>query len=210
MLTTGILFTAGDAVAQSLFPHRNLNGELTGYNMGRSVRAWIYGSFIFAPISVKWYVKTLPYINNPFLNAAKRTQLGEKWSAFWDVTFRVALDQLTMPGLVWIPLYNTSMVALAGYDNVYSIVREKLEKNWWTVLKASWTVWPVFQLVLFLVVPVHLRVVAANCYSIGWNSFLSFIHNTPGRGIHSDHKLDNIVDLEDDDEEQEVTVVYTG
>ena len=103
-------------------------------------------------------------------------------------------------------MYNVVMVTLAGYKNPLEIAREKLENNWWTVLKASWTVWPGFQYVNLFFIPVQFRIISGNVWSVFWNTFLSFIHNTPGHGKGSGRVLEELVDIEDD--KQEVTMVY--
>ncbi|KAK6454520.1 uncharacterized protein RJT20DRAFT_59138 [Scheffersomyces xylosifermentans] len=223
MVTTGLFFGLGDAAAQYMFPHTevitttNEKGEVIEssvnlpYNFPRTARSMIYGSVFFAPISVVWHGKTLPKIKNPFVNILRRKQMAEdpkltRRLHFYDTIFRLSIDQLIVPGLIWIPLYNTVMVTLALHEHPLELAYEKLQKNWWNVLKASWTVWPVFQLFNLYFIPVHLRIVASNIWSIGWNGFLSFIHNTKGHGKGSGKRLEQVLDIEDD--EQEITMVY--
>lgn len=208
MVSTGIFFGLGDALAQSLFPHKDEDGVVS-YHYPRTARAMVYGSFFFAPMSVVWHRRTLPFIKNPFVGAVRRETLKAthpKRLHFYDVIFRVAIDQLFITSLVWIPMYNVVMVTLAGYKNPLEIAREKLENNWWTVLKASWTVWPGFQYVNLFFIPVQFRIISGNVWSVFWNTFLSFIHNTPGHGKGSGRVLEELVDIEDD--KQEVTMVY--
>lgn len=223
MITTGIFFGAGDIIAQSFFPHKTIHTEITErgdtreveiiseYAYPRTLRAMIYGSLVFAPISVLWHGKTLPKIKNPFISLFRRNKMHEnpklrKRLHFYDTVFRLGLDQLIFPGLVWIPLYNTVMVTLALHENPLDVVRQKLQNNWWNVLRASWTVWPGFQLFNLYFIPVHLRIVCLNIWATGWNAFLSFVHNTKGHGKGSGHKLEELVDIEDD--QQEITMVY--
>lgn len=205
MATTGILFGLGDGMAQFLFPVYNENGE-TEYNKQRTLRAMTFGFFIHAPINVKYSIKTLPKLRNPMIDKYRSI-----WSAkkihFFDSLFRVTIDQLFVPGLMWIPLYNISMCHLAMHENPMELAMDKLRNNWWTVLKASWTVWPAFQMFNLMFVPVHLRIFCANIWSVGWNCFLSFIHNTLGHGKGSGHKIEELVDIQD--EEQEITMVYS-
>lgn len=209
MISTGIFFGSGDALAQSLFPHREdpEHSDVTApYNYQRTLRAVIYGSFFFSPIAVVWYGRKLPSFKNPFVSAQRRSRMSQKQEEFADVVFRVALDQLFVPGLLWIPMYNVVMTTLAGHEHPLELAKEKLRNNWWNVLKASWTVWPVFQLFSFTFIPVHMRVVCSNLWSVGWNSFLSFVHNTPGHGKGTGKRIEELVDIEDKD--QETTMVY--
>ena len=220
MMTTGLFFGMGDIIAQTLFPHKSLETEVIDeangitreievvapYNPDRTLRAMIYGSIFFAPISVMWHGKTLPKIKNPFVNQIKR----QTWQSqpkfhkrlhFYDSVFRLGIDQLIFPALVWIPLYNTVMVMLARHDDPFTVVKNKLENNWWNVLRANWTVWPGFQLFNLYFIPVHLRIVCANVWATGWNAFLSFVHNAKGHGKGSGKRLEELVDIEDEDQE---------
>ena len=62
-LGCGLFFTMGDYVAQSLFPKEP--DQPLDYH--RIMRAGIYGSCFFAPISVLWHGKTLPKIKTHLL-----------------------------------------------------------------------------------------------------------------------------------------------
>ncbi|KAI5906033.1 Protein SYM1 [Candida parapsilosis] len=182
MVTTGLFFGLGDIIAQSLFPHTitttktDKDGyevevtEISEYTPERTMRAMIYGSIFFAPISVLWHGKTLPKMKNPFISMVKRKMMetkSRKRLHFYDTVFRLGVDQLLFPAFVWIPLYNTVMVMLAQHEDPFGVIRNKLENNWWTVLRANWTVWPGFQLVNLYFIPVHLRIVCANVWSTG-------------------------------------------
>ncbi|KAI3406292.2 SYM1 [Candida oxycetoniae] len=223
MISTGLFFAFGDLIAQTLFPHKIIevetaeNGDkiekeaYTGYVPSRTFRALIYGSIFFAPISVMWHGKTLPKIKNPFIHLKQRTNMeqfskSKKRLHFYDTVFRLGIDQLLFPAFIWIPLYNTVMVLLAQHDDPFAVVKNKLENNWWNVLKANWTVWPGFQLFNLYFIPVHLRIVCANIWATGWNAFLSFVHNTKGHGKGSGRRFEEMVDIEDED--QEITMIY--
>ncbi|EMG50734.1 Ethanol metabolism and heat shock tolerance protein, putative [Candida maltosa Xu316] len=217
-ICTGSFFFLGDVLAQKLFPHVSAetitdhNGEsivvehIADYSLARSARAATYGVFIFSPISVLWHNKTLPYIKNPFIDFFKRKKMEKvpalrKRLHFYDSVFRLSIDQLIFPGFVWIPLYNTTMVLLAQREDPFNVIKDKLENNWWRVLKSSWTVWPPFQLFNLYFIPVHLRIVASNIWATGWNTFLSFVHNTKGHGHGSGRRFEELVDIDDDDQE---------
>ncbi|EDK39900.2 hypothetical protein PGUG_03998 [Meyerozyma guilliermondii ATCC 6260] len=205
MTSTGIFFGTGDALAQLLFPHKD--GDESEFNFQRTLRAMIYGSCFFAPMGVLWYGRKLPSLKNPFLSATHRQQWSQKKVNAADILYRVGLDQLFVPALVWIPMYNIVMTTLAMHEHPLEVAAEKLRNNWWNVLKANWTVWPIFQLASFTLIPVHLRIVCANVWSVGWNCFLSFAHNTPGHGKGSGHVIEELVDIEDSEQEQ--TMVYS-
>ncbi|RCK67765.1 Protein SYM1 [Candida viswanathii] len=203
----GVFFILGDLAAQTFFPKT----PTQPLDTHRMVRAEIYGACFFGPISVLWHGKTLPRLKNPFVGLSHRRQMqhspeDKQRLHFYDTVFRMGVDQLIFPGFVWIPLYNTVMVVLAGRDDPVLVILDKLHNNWWRVLSANWTVWPGFQLFNLYFIPVHLRIVALNVWATGWNTFLSFVHNTKGHGRGSGHVLEEIVDIDDD--EQEFYVFY--
>lgn len=209
MAGSGLFFALGDCLAQYLYPH-HVDDDLdkpTEFHAARTVRAWIYGTFFFAPLSVKWHGKTLPYIYSPFLSAARRQHMSKRRVGIHDNLFRLVVDAVIVPGLVWIPLYNTVMSTLALHRDPLAVAADKLRNNWWNVLRANWTVWTPLQLVNLFFVPVHLRIVVANVWLIGWNCFLSFVHNTKGHGKGSGKFIEEMVDIETPDEEQ--TMVYS-
>lgn len=208
MVGSGLFFGAGDLLAQHLFPHHVDDDpeKPAVLHMDRTIRAVIYGCFFFGPVLVKWHTKTLPFIMSPFLSALRRSQMPKTSIHVHDTLFRLVVDALVMPGLIWIPMYNTVMSALAFHSDPLAVAAEKLRNNWWNVLRANWTVWTPLQIVNLFWVPVHLRIVVSNVWSIGWNCFLSFVHNTKGHGKGSGKILEEIVDIETADEEQ--TMVY--
>lgn len=177
MFTTGIVFSIGDYLSQTYF---HQEGNHKQHDWHRSLRAWTYGTFCFSPMAVLWYGKTLPFINNPFISQRIRRSMSPKTLGVCDNVFRIGIDQLIVPGLLWIPMYNTVMSYLSFHENPWENAKDKLQKNWWAVLKMNWVVWPAFQFINFTFVPIHLRVVGTNVCSIGWNCFLSTIHNTKG------------------------------
>lgn len=227
-LSLGLLFGVGDYVLQRLFPDAELHREPddgdhpafkmfksirfsdhnTPYNWDRTWRAVAYGTIVFSPIATFWQTRVLPNIRMPML-AAKRAFMSSNPRLklrlhVYDTLGRLTVDQLTMPGLVFIPLYNFCMVAMAGYEHPFAVTKEKLEKNWFNVLKASWTVWGGFQLVLLMWIPVHFRVLAGNLWQVGWLAFLLFCHNTRGHGKGSGKLIEELVDIQD----KELKMVY--
>lgn len=204
--TLGLLFGIGDFVSQRVFPPSAPGDDhpaykmlmLAGwhdneYNYPRTLRAITYGTFVFSGIVTFWQTKVLPKIHLP-IAATLRAKINPSHMHVYDTLARLTVDQLTMPGLVFIPLYNFSMVCLAGYDHPFEVTKEKLEKNWWNVLKASWVVWGGFQFSLLMWIPVHLRVVAGNLWQVGWLSFLSFCHNSKNKS----HLIEELVEIQDE------------
>jgi protein Mpv17 len=97
----------------------------------RSMRAVIYGSLFFAPIVVVWQGRLLPRVMNPFIRTTTRRTMNPRKLLYIDTGFRVLVDQLIMPGFIFIPLYNTVMITLAMPENPIEKIKEKLRNGWW-------------------------------------------------------------------------------
>ena len=78
-----------------------------------------------------------------------------------------------------------SPVAVAGYFTVRSILegkswpalRHKLQNKWSAAVVASWSFWPVANLISFGVVPLELRVLWGNFMGLFWSAYLNFVNN---------------------------------
>lgn len=191
MVTAGILFGGGDFLAQKLFPEK----ENQKYDYYRTLRACTYGSVFFSPIAVLWYTKKLPFIKNPFLSQTQRSTWSSRTVNFCDIIFRVGVDQMIFPGFVWIPMYNIVMTTLALNETPLKTAKEKLDRNWWTILTTGWSIWPIFQFISFTIIPIHLRIVISNICSMGWNCFLSLVHNS--KSHYDSHFLEEIHELDE-------------
>ena len=55
----------------------------------------------------------------------------------------------------------------------YAEVQQKLQRDWFTLAKASWCFWAVAHTLNFALVPLHWRLIYANVMSVGWGTFLS-------------------------------------
>lgn len=166
MVTTGILFGTGDCLAQKFFPEH----ENSTYDYQRSLRSIIYGTLIFAPMGDKWY-KFINTVKSPI-----RSSNGNI-NKYLDVVTRVAGDQLVFAPFVGIPMYYTMMTFMEFSSNPLDDIRRKLNNSLWPTLKTNWLVWPAFQMLNFSLIPVQMRLLLVNVVSIGWNCYLSYIHN---------------------------------
>lgn len=84
----------------------------------------------------------------------------------------VALDQSFMPPLIIAGFWLTQPV-LEGKTFEEGLVL--MDKNFWTMLKGNYIVWPAAQAINFTFVPPNFRVLFVNMVSLGWNSFVSYL-----------------------------------
>ncbi|KAF7558772.1 hypothetical protein G7046_g5391 [Stylonectria norvegica] len=152
-VTTAILFATGDITAQQVVEKRGVKG----HDLTRTGRMALYGGFVFGPVATTWFGFLARNVN------AKNKRV--------EMLARVACDQLAFAPIM-IGVFLSSMATMEGNS-----AKEKLDKTWWTALKANWMVWPFVQMVNFTFLPLQHRVLFANIISIGWNSYLSWVNS---------------------------------
>lgn len=155
VLSSGLLFGSGDFIAQRFFSDQLQNAP---YDYERTARSMIFGSLIAAPVGHKWY-QTLSKI--------------DAGSKFRNVSARVALDQAIYAPLIAIPLYFGGMSVLERRTPLVESARQRISHHWLPTYKKNFTVWPIFQTLNFLLVPVPYQLLLVNIFSIGWTCYLS-------------------------------------
>lgn len=185
MITSGFLFGTGDLIAQKINHNNNDNYKDKKIDFNRTLYNVIYGGIIFAPIANKLYRILNNKIYYPFkINNIKLA----KYKNFFDTICRVSVDQL-----IWSPigivLYFSMMTVMENWKNVLNnpaVIKEKIaikiDTRFRDTLLANWSVWPIFQIVNFSLVPLPFRVSAVNIVSILWNAFLSNSNNSAPTG----------------------------
>ncbi|KAF4975238.1 hypothetical protein FZEAL_7945 [Fusarium zealandicum] len=151
-VTTAVLFATGDITAQQLVEKKGLEK----HDVIRTGRMVLYGGCVFGPVATTWFGFLARSVN------VKNKRL--------EIAARVACDQLLFAP-VMISVFLSSMATMEGKNP-----KERLERTWWTALKANWMVWPFVQVINFSFIPLHHRVLFANVISIGWNSYLSWVN----------------------------------
>ena len=164
LISTGVLFAAGDVLAQQAVERRGRRHDYL-----RTGRMAFFGTAIAGPILVGWYRVLERYVN---LATPNRTLLA-----------RVALDQLAFapPNIA---VFFTAQGLLEGKRP--SEVKDKLEKAWWPTLQNNWKLWPAVQLVNFKFVPLEHRLLVVNVVALGWNCVLSAVNAGDATGAPTD------------------------
>ena len=149
-ITAGMLCSLGDIVAQQGLE------KVETHNLSRTSRFFIFGSVFVGPIISQWYKFLNKHINTP--------------SMIKNLVTRVALDQLIFaPNSIILFFFVTGTLEGNSFKQTY----DKLEKEYWNVLKANWTLWPTVQILNFQFIPLHYQSVLVNSISVGWNAYLS-------------------------------------
>lgn len=156
MASSAVLAAVGDLLAQyRLIATRRSSpspraASPVGYDLVRTLR-FVALSVIFSPTVHFWYV---------FL---------ERFFGKSPMWLKLALDQLafTPP---WFLAYFVVLSLLEGRPRAIS---ERLWKDFWPCLVASWKLWPAVQLVTFQFIPVHLWTVFGNLVGLAWNVYFS-------------------------------------
>lgn len=134
LITTGILFGAGDVLAQQAVERR---GPLD-HDLLRTGRMAFFGAALAGPVFVGWYRVLDRYVN---LATPNKTLLA-----------RVALDQGAFAP-VNIAFFFASQGILEG--KTFGEVGQKISDSWGTTLIANWKLWPAVQLLNFKFVPLE-------------------------------------------------------
>ncbi|KIX00264.1 uncharacterized protein Z518_10403 [Rhinocladiella mackenziei CBS 650.93] len=154
VVTTAVLFGAGDTLAQQAVERKGLRN----HDVARTGRMVLYGGCVFGPAATKWYSFLQKNINLQSHNAT--------------IAARVLADQTVFVS-AHLFLFLSSMSIMEGSDP-----QEKLENSYMSGLKANWVLWPAVQAVNFKLVPLEHRVLVVNVVSLGWNCFLSYLNSS--------------------------------
>ncbi|OMJ16066.1 Protein SYM1 [Smittium culicis] len=98
-----------------------------------------------------------------------------KIEKFKAVSKRVAVDQI-----VFAPIGLLLFFAFMQLTETESEQKEGFRidiSKYMSALLANYMIWPLFQMLNFSIIPLHLRVPASSFFGILWNSYLSFINS---------------------------------
>ncbi|EEB05612.1 Mvp17/PMP22 family protein 2 [Schizosaccharomyces japonicus yFS275] len=126
----------------------------------RLVRLAFYG-LAYTPVQVTWFAKLSTWFPD---SAGKMASVC-----------RVLMDQaLFAPIGIFVFLSYMSLVECRPLSQLRSVLR----KQYVSILKANYLLWPVAQLVNFCFIPLKYQVLFVNMIAVFWTTFLSLKNNT--------------------------------
>ncbi|PAV21604.1 integral membrane mpv17 pmp22 [Pyrrhoderma noxium] len=150
-VTAGILFGAGDVIAQQAIEKKGKE-----HDFARTARLTFYGGALFGPIMTKWY------------QALNKLKFSSPTKA---VVYRVWLDQAVLTPVA-VVFFFSSMTFLEGKG--ISEAKKRVENAYVPTLIRNWGVFIPAQIVNFALVPTHMRFVFVGVVSLFWNTYLSY------------------------------------
>ncbi|GMK59275.1 hypothetical protein CspeluHIS016_0702900 [Cutaneotrichosporon spelunceum] len=173
MVTSGTMFFIGDAIAQFGIEGRRVSSDavpqegygpvdddiVLAYNPIRAVRQAVYGALVLAPLGHNWLVRL------------DKVKFANKWGTLGA---KVGLDQL-----VWGPFIVTAFWTWTGMMEGKSTqqVADLVHFAFPGAYSKCVAVFGPTQIVNFLWVPLHHRLMVHQTVGLGWNIFLSYMTN---------------------------------
>jgi len=171
MITSATLGGIGDLIAQCL----DSGG---GFSAARLLAIMLTNGIYIAPLFSLLYELNERLVGE-VLQLPSRTWQG--------ATLRVTLDQLVCApigifGFFWFfgllePLLSFSVHSLADYGALGGVIRNKLCLEYFEMLRSSWQIWVLPQLVNFSLMPAPLRVPFASVTALVWGVVQSTLAN---------------------------------
>jgi len=154
MMTTGIITTTGDVIAQQLIDRKGWD-----HDWERSGKMAAIGVMFVAPMWRTWFLSL-----DKIVPGAKPI----------DVFKKLLLDQL-----LFHPFFNANYIAVVHAVNGHSFkqIVDHVKISFWRIQLSGYSFWPLVQFVNFFAVPLCYRVPFMNSFGIIWNSYLSWSVN---------------------------------
>ncbi|XP_061481979.1 mpv17-like protein 2 [Rhineura floridana] len=154
-VSSGFLLGTADIVQQALERRQNPTRK---WDVDRAAHMFITGCSM-GPLLHYWY----------FLVDKITPRKGLEH--FKVVVIKVMIDQSFAPFFgCW---YFTMMGLLQGHSLADSL--KEFREKFWDYYLAELTLWPAAQMVNFLFLPPHYRVLFVNVVTLGWNMYLSYL-----------------------------------
>jgi Mpv17 / PMP22 family len=171
-------------VNAATLPNHNQNERQLQYDPIRSMHLAITGFLYSGPISHTWY------------NVLERIVVSWPRHPYLGLIQRLFYDAFLF-----------SPIAVGGYFIVRSTLEgrdlegivTKLQTKWWAATSASWSFWPLANVVNFSFVPIQFRVLYNNSLSLFWNAYLSRLNSQRLQDVVVEQHQRSLVPRDDDD-----------
>ncbi|CAF1392049.1 unnamed protein product [Rotaria magnacalcarata] len=151
-LTTGTTMGLGNIISQTVIEKRTIDTV----DWGRVARFSAFGYIAAGPFLRYWYYGLEKYFTGVRFKPLKMMITDQL----------IAAPFINMAFLCYFPLANGKSISEAT-DRFY--------KDFPTVMKGNYCVWPAFQLTNFYFIPLQHRVLFVNICSVMWSTFLAYI-----------------------------------
>uniref|UniRef100_A0A834VI41 Mitochondrial inner membrane protein Mpv17 n=2 Tax=Sarcoptes scabiei TaxID=52283 RepID=A0A834VI41_SARSC len=151
-LTTAVLVTTGDIIAQKLIE------DQSRLNVKRTAKFALFGLLYVGPSVTYWY----RFLDRSF-GRSKSIRL-KPWQ-------KLIVDQSFFN-----PAINFfALIILGVLDQKKSTeIVENIQKNYLDIMIASYKIWPLVQLINFYLIPLNYRSVFVAAFSLAWNSYYTW------------------------------------
>ncbi|KAG8183471.1 hypothetical protein JTE90_002853 [Oedothorax gibbosus] len=151
LLTTGFLMGSSDVIAQKAIEKRDLK-QMEPVRIGRFA---ILGTCFVAPVLRTWY------------------NVLEK--AIGTVGKTVGLRKMLVDQLIFTPFFLVNFLIVSGalQRQPWSVIKAKIDQDYFTILKTNYMLWPGAQLITFYVIPIPFRIIFVSFVALLWNTYLA-------------------------------------
>jgi len=152
-ITSGTLSYLASVITQKFFEKQPKMDHM------RALKFVIY-AFLQTTVSHYWY---------KFLDSCFKDNSATKGSFDSSAIKKLLLDELLYDPFCIVFFF--TIVGLLERKTPTEII-EKIRRDWWPTQNMSWKIWPLFQLINFMLIPGHLRILFVNFVSFFWGIFL--------------------------------------
>ncbi|GFQ98627.1 protein Mpv17 [Trichonephila clavata] len=151
LLTTGFLMATSDVIAQTAIEKKEVK-DIEPLRVGRFA---FLGSCFVAPILRTWY-----NVLEKTMGAVGRT---------------VGLRKMMVDQLLFTPCFLGCFLTVSGalQFQPWSVIKDKINKEYFEVLKTNYMLWPSAQLITFYVIPLQYRIIFVSFVALLWNTYLA-------------------------------------
>lgn len=99
------------------------------------------------------------------------------WYAFRNTSLQLFIDQV-IAAPVWLLAFYTMFATIEnGTFNPHDIMQQ-IDRDFVKSMKLTWTVFPIFQIFSFALLPLHMRVLVLNVVDLGYTAALSLLQHS--------------------------------